>query len=49
MALNDLLINLGVKREKIWATIVMKIPNKNRYLYLIKYLFKYCNSFILFI
>ena len=46
MASNDLLISFGVNNEKIWAIIVMKIPSRNRYLYLTKYLFRYCNSFI---
>ena len=46
MALKDLLINFGVNKENIWAAIVVIIPNKKRYLYLMKYLFKYCNSFI---
>jgi hypothetical protein len=46
-ALIDSLMSLGVTKLKNCATIVVTIPSKKLYLYLMKYLFKYCNSFIL--
>ena len=42
----DFPTNSGVYNANICATIVITIPNKKRNLYFIKYIFKYCNSFI---
>lgn len=42
----DFPTNSGVNKANICATIVITIPNKKRYLYFMKYLFKYRNSFI---
>jgi hypothetical protein len=40
ITLKDLLINFGVNKENICAIIVIKIPSRKLYLYLMKYLFK---------